>query len=533
MTPSYEVKTFSSPASDEKCSFCEHYRVQPRNYVAPAPRSKSACITFSYKLDEFQRIACECVDKLENVLVSAHTSAGKSTVALYAIQAAVDDNAKVVYTSPIKALSNQKFRDISEAYPDKVGLLTGDVCFNPAAQILIVTTEILRSMLFRGSAMMRELKWVIFDEVHYMRDRDRGVIWEEAIVLLPNSVNMIFLSATIPNSLEFASWICETKTRACNVVSTSFRPTPLCHYLFSDHASDFQLVKGKDCVVLRPAIESALAAVANSADLALDGAAKRARPRVGSAEHSLLGRVVAQCIKKKLLPVIVFAFSRREVQANAQLFGDFDLTDADEKAQIKEVFDNALATLSAEDRRVQQFAEQADLLVRGFGMHHGGLIPLLKEVTEILFEAGMIRVLFSTETFSMGLNMPARSVVFTNLRKYDGETTRMIAPSEYIQMSGRAGRRGLDPQGHSIVLLDFPYEAEQIANLLDGQPDPLDSRFHLMFSTVLNLLRVQGITPRYIIRRSFYAFQNQNKLALLLEQRDALQRKVERLTVPS
>lgn len=484
--------------------------------------------TYPFKLDPFQELATRCVDRKESVLVSAHTSAGKTVCAEYAIASALRDKQRVIYTSPIKALSNQKYRELQETFGD-VGLMTGDVTINQNASCLVMTTEILRSMLYRGSEVMREVSWVVFDEIHYMRDKERGVVWEETIILLPDSVKFVFLSATIPNALQFARWIVHIHKQPCHVVYTNYRPTPLQHYLFPAGGDGIHLVVDEKGTFKEENFQRALNIFGKSSkgngkdSIEVLGSTTKSRNRAASNKNAPPGtsdlyKVVRMILSKNLYPVIVFSFSKRECESNAMQMSKLDFNSAEEKQLTKAVFSNAIESLSVEDRSLPQIESILPLLERGIGIHHSGLLPILKEVIEILFQEGLIKVLFATETFSIGLNMPAKTVVFTSVRKFDGKDFRWVSSGEYIQMSGRAGRRGLDDRGIVIMMLDDKMEPAVCKDMIKGQADKLNSAFHLSYNMILNLMRVDGLSPDFILERSFYQFQNGDNLPELESQ---------------
>ncbi|RMZ88338.1 hypothetical protein DV736_g4422, partial [Chaetothyriales sp. CBS 134916] len=471
---------------------------------------------YSFQLDPFQQVSIASIERNESVLVSAHTSAGKTVVAEYAIAQCIQNNQRVIYTSPIKALSNQKYREFQAEFGD-VGLMTGDVTINPTATCLVMTTEILRSMLYRGSEIMREVGWVVFDEIHYLRDKIRGVVWEETIILLPDKVRYVFLSATIPNAMQFAEWITKTHNQPCHVVYTDFRPTPLQHYFFPAGADGIHLIVDEKGVFREDNFQKAMTAIADKqgddpADLNSRhrgrGKNKRLNKGGGTKGSSDIYRIVRMIIMKKYNPVIVFSFSKRDCEAYALQMSSMAFNDDSEKAMVKAVFDSALASLSPDDRSLPQITHLLPLLQRGIGIHHSGLLPILKETIEILFQEGLIKVLFATETFSIGLNMPAKTVVFTSVRKFDGRDVRWVTPSEFIQMSGRAGRRGLDDRGIVIMMIDQQMEPGVAKTIVRGEQDKLNSAFYLGYNMVLNLLRVEGVSPVFMLERSFHQFQN-------------------------
>ena len=357
-------------------------------------------------------------------------------------------------------------------------------------------------MLYRGSEIMREVAWVIYDEIHYMRDKERGVVWEETIILTPSSVRFVFLSATIPNALQFAEWISALHMQPCHVVYTEMRPTPLQHYVFGAGGDGIHLVLDEHKNFREDNLAKALASVGTH-----DGRS----PTAGSD----LQKMVRLIMGRALHPAIIFSFSRRECEANAVQMAGMDLNTDEEKDLVSLVFANATEALSEEDRSLPQIASLLPLLRRGIALHHSGLLPVLKEVIEILFQENLIKILFATETFAIGLNMPARTVVFTAIRKFDGETVRTISSGEYIQMSGRAGRRGLDARGVVILMLSERMQPELLRAMMCGSADPLHSAFRLSYNMVLNMMRLEGFHPESMLERSFMQFQNRSTLPLL------------------
>lgn len=475
--------------------------------------------TYPFTLDPFQDTAVSCIDRSESVLVSAHTSAGKTVVAEYAIAQSLKEKQRVIYTSPIKALSNQKYRELLAEFGD-VGLMTGDVTINPDAGCLVMTTEILRSMLYRGSEVMREVAWVIFDEVHYMRDKERGVVWEETIILLPDKVHYVFLSATIPNAMEFAEWICKIHSQPCHVVYTDFRPTPLQHYLFPANGDGIHLVVDEKSTFREENFQKAMASISNTQgdDPSAPGAkGKKGQTFKGGNKDSKsdIYKIVKMIWIKKYNPVIVFSFSKRDCESLALKMSKLDFNTDDERDALTKIFNNAVDILPESDRELPQIKHILPLLRRGIGIHHSGLLPILKEIIEILFQEGLLKVLFATETFSIGLNMPAKTVVFTSVRKWDGKGFRWVSGGEYIQMSGRAGRRGLDDRGIVIMMIDEKMEPQVAKGMVKGEADRLDSAFHLGYNMILNLMRVEGISPEFMLEHSFYQFQNAASVPVL------------------
>ncbi|CAD0194950.1 unnamed protein product [Chrysodeixis includens] len=510
---------------------CTHEVAIPPNheYTPLMPLTSEPAKQYSFILDPFQKEAILCIDNLQSVLVSAHTSAGKTVVAEYAIALSLKNKQRVIYTTPIKALSNQKYREFSEEFLD-VGLITGDVTINPSASCLIMTTEILRNMLYRGSEIMREVGWVVFDEIHYMRDKERGVVWEETLILLPDNVHYVFLSATIPNARQFAEWVCRLHSQPCHVVYTEYRPTPLQHYIFPAGGEGIHLVVDEKGIFKEDNFNTAMAVLSNAGDAAKgDQRGRRGGPR--GANTTNIFNIVKMIMERNFAPVIIFSFSKKDCEAYAMQMAKLDFNTIEEKKLVDEVFSNAMDVLSEEDRKLPQVENVIPLLRRGIGIHHGGLLPILKETIEILFGLGLIKALFATETFAMGLNMPARTVVFTNCQKFDGKDFRFISSGEYIQMSGRAGRRGLDDKGIVILMIDEKVTPAIVKGMVQGKADPINSAFHLTYNMVLNLLRVEEINPEYMLERSFFQFQNQAAIPDLIDKVKAKQKEYDRLSI--
>ncbi|XP_071490338.1 exosome RNA helicase MTR4-like [Diadema antillarum] len=509
---------------------CTHEVAIPidEEYKPLEPTGKKAAKEYPFILDPFQKEAIKCLENQQSVLVSAHTSAGKTVCAEYAIAMSLRDKQRVIYTTPIKALSNQKYREMFEEFQD-VGLMTGDVTINPSASCLIMTTEILRSMLYRGSEIMREVGWVIFDEIHYMRDKNRGVVWEETIILLPDNVHYVFLSATIPNAKQFAEWICHLHKQPCHVVYTEYRPVPLQHYIFPAGGDGLHLVVDEKGDFRQDNFNAAMQVLRDAGDAAKGD--QRGR-RGGTKGQSNIFKIVKMVMEKSFQPVIVFSFSKKECEAYGLQVSKLDFNSPEEKTLVEEVFNNAMDCLSEEDKKLPQVENVLPLLKRGVGIHHSGLLPILKETIEILFSEGLIKALFATETFAMGLNMPARTVVFTNARKFDGKDFRWVTSGEYIQMSGRAGRRGLDDRGIVILMIDEKMSPGVGKTILQGQADPLNSAFHLTYNMVMNLLRVEGINPEYMLERSFFQFQNYTAIPELFEKLRKLEEEYNAMAIP-
>uniref|UniRef100_A0A670I075 SKI2 subunit of superkiller complex n=1 Tax=Podarcis muralis TaxID=64176 RepID=A0A670I075_PODMU len=466
-----------------------------------------------FEPDVFQKQAILHLEKHDSVFVAAHTSAGKTVVAEYAIALSQKHMTRTIYTSPIKALSNQKFRDFKNTFGD-VGLLTGDVQLHPDASCLIMTTEILRSMLYNGSDVLRDLEWVIFDEVHYINDSERGVVWEEVLIMLPDHVNIILLSATVPNTLEFADWIGRIKRKKIYVISTLKRPVPLEHYLYTGNSQKtqnelFLLVDARGTFLTKGYYDAVDAKKERASKHSQTfGAKQPMHPGAGAGQDKNIWLSLIDMLRKKdQLPVVAFTFSRNRCDDNASMLTTVNLTTTNEKSEIHVFFQKCISRLKGTDRQLPQVLHMVDLLKRGIGVHHSGILPILKEVVEMLFSKGLVKILFATETFAMGVNMPARTVVFDSIRKHDGTNFRDLVPAEYIQMAGRAGRRGLDTTGMVIILCkNQAPEMADLHRMMLGKPTQLQSQFRLTYTMILNLLRVEALRVEDMMKRSFSEF---------------------------
>ncbi|XP_014671078.1 PREDICTED: helicase SKI2W-like [Priapulus caudatus] len=471
-----------------------------------------------FELDIFQKQAILHLENHESVFVAAHTSAGKTVVAEYAIALSAKHMTRTIYTSPIKALSNQKFRDFKQTFGD-VGLLTGDVQIRPEAHCLIMTTEILRSMLYNGADTIRDLEWVIFDEVHYINDSERGVVWEEVLIMLPDHCNIILLSATVPNTMEFAEWVGRTKKKKVYVISTLKRPIPLEHFIYTGNSTKtsnemFLLVDANKNFLSTGYQKAVDAKKARASKSSTQFGAKGTRQGNTKQDKGVWLSIVDMLGKKNQLPVVAFTFSKKRCDENASQLSSLDLLTAAGKSEVHVFFQRCISRLKGTDKELPQVIHMQDLLKRGVGVHHSGILPIIKEVIEMLFQRGLVKLLFATETFAMGVNMPARTVIFDSLRKHDGTNFRDLLPGEYIQMAGRAGRRGLDTTGTVIMLCkgDVP-ELSDLHKIILGKPTKLESQFRLTYSMILNLLRIEALRVEDMMKRSFSEFHTQKDVA--------------------
>ncbi|KOC59736.1 Helicase SKI2W [Habropoda laboriosa] len=475
-------------------------------------RIPQLAMSFPYELDTFQKQAILKLEEGSDVFVTAHTSAGKTTVAEYAIALSQKHMTRVIYTSPTKALSNQKYRDFTKKF-ESVGLLTGDLQINQKASCLIMTIEILQSMLYCASEVLRDLEFVIFDEVHYINDDERGHVWEETVILLPQTVTIVMLSATVPNPLTFADWVGHTKKKKMYVISTVQRPVPLQHYLYTGTdgitRNDIFLVLDERNQFLLDSWYNATKAKEPKNTSTKNMKQVRRKPQqqkmTPKQEQVLWNAFISHLKAKNMLPVVVFMLSRKRCDMSAVLLRNINLTSETEKHTIRVFFQNNIRHLKGTDRQLPQVLLMQELLQNGIGIHHSGILPILKEIVEMLFQSGVVKLLFATETFAIGVNMPTRTVVFDSIRKYDGNNFRILYPTEYIQMAGRAGRRGHDTAGMVIVMCrtSVPHFNE-LRNMMCGQAQNLESKFKVTYSMVLNLRRLnESVTVEAMIRRSF------------------------------
>jgi len=490
----------------------------PATPLADSPAVRGFSGGYDFPLDPFQRAACEALESGSGVLVAAPTGAGKTVVGEFAVHLALQGGQKCFYTTPIKALSNQKYGDlVSRHGADRVGLLTGDNAVNGDAQVVVMTTEVLRNMLYAGSPGLRGLGYVVMDEVHYLSDRFRGAVWEEVIIHLPESVRLVSLSATVSNAEEFGDWLVTVRGHT-RVIVEEHRPVPLWqHMLVGNRLYDL--------------FRDEHGSLAVNADLArqvreqsrLADPARRGGPRSVRGGPRIPGRaeVVERLDREGLLPAILFLFSRAGCDAAVVqcLRAGLRLTSPEEQAEIRRVVEARTADLPSADLRVLGYWEWLEGLERGLAAHHAGLLPTFKEVVEELFARGLVRAVFATETLALGINMPARSVVLEKLSKWNGETHADVTPGEYTQLTGRAGRRGIDVEGHAIVVWTPGVDPLAVAGLASTRTYPLRSSFRPSYNMAVNLVSSVGREPaRALLESSFAQFQADRSVVGLARQ---------------
>ncbi|MGY4542661.1 ATP-dependent RNA helicase HelY [Arthrobacter sp. UYNi723] len=524
--------------------------------------------TLDFELDEFQRLACRSLQDGKGVLVAAPTGAGKTIVGEFAIYLALERNLKAFYTTPIKALSNQKFTELSEKYgAENVGLLTGDTSINGDAPVVVMTTEVLRNMLYADSDTLDDLGFVVMDEVHYLADRFRGAVWEEVIIHLPSEVQVASLSATVSNAEEFGAWL-DTVRGDTDIIVSEHRPVPLWQHvmvgrdivdLFAGETTFDEIAPPADAETGAPLpVQERLTAATKDADgpgfevnpdllrmarsegqqsfvgrFGHGGRSQRRqhrqrtedRPRQGAQPGAVRKasrpQVIASLDRQDLLPAITFIFSRAGCDAAVAqcVSSGLWLTTEKEQQIIAQRVDEAGQDIPSEDLDVLGFWTWRDGLLRGFAAHHAGMLPTFKEVVEKLFVEGLVKAVFATETLALGVNMPARSVVLEKLDKFNGEAHVDITAGEYTQLTGRAGRRGIDIEGHAVVLWQPGTDPAAVAGLASRRTYPLNSSFRPTYNMSINLLAQFGrARAREILESSFAQFQADRSVVGLAKQ---------------
>jgi ATP-dependent RNA helicase HelY len=483
-----------------------------------------------FAMDPFQREACEALEGGSGVLVCAPTGAGKTVVGEFAVHLALRQGRKCFYTTPIKALSNQKFHDLVQRYgPTRVGLLTGDNSINGDAPVVVMTTEVLRNMLYAGSSTLDGLSYVVMDEVHYLADRFRGAVWEEVIIHLPAAVTLVSLSATVSNAEEFADWLVTVRGET-KVVVTEHRPVPLWQHMLVgrrmfDLFHDAEAASKHD---VHPELLRYTREMLRRLSFGDDRPVGRGRP--GRARRSVVPYrpdVVERLDREGLLPAILFIFSRAGCDAAVQqcLHAGLRLTTPDERSEIRSIVEARVTEIPGEDLSVLGYWEWLDGLERGLASHHAGLLPAFKEVVEELFVRGLVKAVFATETLALGINMPARCVVLERLVKFNGEAHVDLTPGEYTQLTGRAGRRGIDIEGHAVVVWAPEVDPRHVAGLASTRTYPLRSSFRPSYNMAVNLVSSVGAErARDLLESSFAQFQADRSVVGLARQ---VQRNVE------
>ncbi|MCE0538418.1 DEAD/DEAH box helicase [Kineosporia rhizophila] len=506
-----------------------------RNEEAKTPLNRFRA-RYPFDLDPFQIDACEALADGRGVLVAAPTGSGKTVVGEFAVFLALDAGRKAFYTTPIKALSNQKYADLARMHgAENVGLLTGDTAINADAPVVVMTTEVLRNMLYADSDALDGLAYVVMDEVHYLADRFRGAVWEEVIIHLPDDVLLVSLSATVSNAEEFGAWL-DTVRGNTEVVVSEDRPVPLWQHIMANRQLYDLFAEGQSDDGLNPELLQ-ITRDANRRERQFQGAGGRrggSTTARGSKSRGTFARggrrpnatpsrieVINALDNAGLLPAITFIFSRAGCDAAVQqcLYSGIRLTSPEERTEIRHVVESRTADIPDEDLAVLGYWEWAEALSRGVAAHHAGLLPAFKEVVEELFTRGLVKAVFATETLALGINMPARSVVLEKLVKWNGETHADITPGEYTQLTGRAGRRGIDVEGHAVVLWQPGLDPEVVGGLASTRTFPLRSSFRPTYNMAVNLVSQVGRSrAREILETSFAQFQADRAVVGLAKQ---------------
>jgi len=467
---------------------------------------------FGFKLDGFQVDALEKIEQNKSIVVCAPTGAGKTVIAEFAVIKALKENKRVFYTTPLKALSNQKYCDFSETYgSEKVGLLTGDISINRDAQIVVMTTEVYRNMLY-GTNLgkiednLKNVKTVILDEVHYMNDEQRGTVWEESIIYSPCNIQIIALSATIANSDELTGWI-NSVHGATELIYTDFRPVPLRHFYYSQSAPDEILPLLSPGGKLNSKIKP-----------------EKKQPRyIKKSREFSPAKLVKILHNQDMLPAIYFAFSRKRCDEYMKDCSNLKILNKFEEKRLLQIIDEYII-----DNPYLSKHKYLEYLYAGVASHHAGLLPAWKVLVEKLFKQGLIKVVFATETLAAGINMPARTTVISSISKRTDDGHRILTPSEFLQMSGRAGRRGMDDIGYVVVMGNSYQTPEDAAQLATSSADPLESRFSPSYSMVLNLLQRFSVEEsRELILKSFGYYTSTNRLKPLYGEMNEIKSKIE------
>lgn len=468
---------------------------------------------FPFELDDFQKEACEIIDNGESVVVCAPTGAGKTVIAQHAINNALKQGCRIFYTTPLKALSNQKFYDFCEQYgADKVGLLTGDTSINRGAQIVIMTTEVFRNMLYGtnfGAVAdnLKDVRYVVLDEVHYMNDEQRGTVWEESIIYCPTNIQIIALSATVANCDELTNWI-NTVHSKTKLVNTDFRPVPL-RFFYFDSSQPYKLLP-----LLTP-------------DGKLNNKIKPEKPQWARGKDKRKKTYVKQIIQNladnDMLPAIYFTFSRKKCDEQMEKCSGLGLNTRKEQEEIKAFIEEFIA-----ENPHLYGNKHIEYLIQGVASHHAGLLPAWKNLVEKLFQKGLIKVVFATETLAAGINMPARSTVISSTSKRTDSGHRMLTANEFLQMSGRAGRRGMDQVGY-VTVVGTPFQTpEEVAELVLSDSNPLESKFSPSYSMVLNLLQRFNLEEsKELILKSFGYYSSDYRLKPILFQLEQYDKEIE------
>ena len=521
----------------------QKYAIEDQISVSEYDKIKNPARTFDFPLDDFQKRSIIRLEKNKNILVCAHISSGKTVVAEYGIALRKRKNQKVIYTSPIKALSNQKYWEFRKKFED-VGIITGDVKINEDAKCLILTTEILHKYLYFQNNILNEVGTIIFDEVHYINDNERGHVWEEILIVLPEKINIIMLSATIPNYKEFASWIGKIKNTTVYIEITNKRVVPLQHFIYVDNDHIYK-VKDKEEKINDKELNEAFEYLksrtqkpknskndeikneknnnenfsqTSSSDEQEENEEKEIneicykKTERNQKNKDKIFQMIIYLLNNELYPATLFVFNTEKIKIYSEWLieeNNLPRISEEEKKRINNFFDQAITNIPNKEKNFPQIEYIRQLLQYGLGVHHSGILPFLKEIMEILYCKGFIKILFATTSFSIGLNMPTKSVVFTDLYKFNDKESKMLTSNEYLQMSGRAGRRGVDELGNVYIICSCSPSKEVMGNIknrLKGEGNDLESKFRLSYGIILSCYQKELKNLNDFLKKSFLQY---------------------------
>mgnify|MGYP006418138165 CR=1 FL=1 len=511
---------------------CDFLKVFENNNEVSKLSDDERSYQFPFKLDNFQEAGCYAIENQENVLICAHTGSGKTVLALYGIGWCIKNNKKAIYTSPTKSLSNQKYFEFVNNFGDtsSVGIMTGDIKINSDAQIVVMTTEILRNLLYKDKNLdgmntkalidFDDVGVIIMDEVHYINDPGRGKVWEEVLLMSRKDITLIMLSATLNKPEEFSSWIGNIKEKPIHLIKTSHRVVPLKHYYFKDfHYEDEDGKKRTRFEIVE----------------ICDNNHKFSNYDVISSKFkryevpSILNIVINKLIENNQLPALFFKFSRKKCEQMCR-YVKCNLLNYEELHQINTTFEKVMLKYKVKYEHLNQYQDILKQIQKGVAYHHSGMLPILKEIVEILFSKGLIKVLFATETFAIGVNMPTKTVIFSELQKFDNNGLRFLRSDEYNQMAGRAGRRGLDKFGTVLLIPTFDLPKENtLKSIMSGKSPELNSKFHLNYQFVLKTIINKEFDTNNYLENTFYK-QDKNKIKVLdIEKKKIVEDKINKM----
>jgi len=511
---------------------CEFLKIfEPNNEITKLQEEEKS-YQFPFKLDNFQEAGCYAIEKQENVLICAHTGSGKTVLAIYGIGWCLKNNKKAIYTSPTKSLSNQKYFEFVNDFGDQtsIGIMTGDIKINADAQIVVMTTEILRNLLYKDKNLdglnstplinFDDVGVIIMDEVHYINDPDRGKVWEEVLLMSRKETTLVMLSATLNKPEEFSSWIGNIKEKPINLIKTSHRVVPLKHYYFKDFQYEDEEGKKRNRFEMIEICDN------NHKFSNYDVISSKFRK---FEIPNILNIVINKLVEENQLPALFFKFSRKKCEQMCR-YVKVTLVDHEELHKINTTFNKIMLKYKDKYEHLEQYQDVYKQIQKGVAYHHSGMLPILKEIVEILFSRGLIKVLFATETFAIGVNMPTKTVIFSELEKFSNNGLRYLRSDEYNQMAGRAGRRGLDKFGTVLLLPTFKLPTEnELKIIMSGKSPMLNSKFQLNYQFVLKTIINKEFNIQHYLDNTFYK-QDKNKIKIAdIKKKEELDEKISKM----